>query len=366
MPLDLLFILLGIMIRQVDRWWFSDLRTGWFKFSAAGRAPSIHLLLAKQRERRNDVTPSLLMAGHWVEIVGYWMVCSRPGVVPALIATSALAVKCRHLQEVSHFGVHTALCKSRRLGDLLTEVVAQAPLALATVAERRESHVRRHHPNATVPGMDPNLAELMHAGLYPGCTTKQFALAIGYPCSLRGFAATCRAIWINIFTKMHAWWRLPLVAGLCTTSFLLGGPIGLLAFAAARLLVYPFLAWLSLLVEHCWFASALERGRPRDIESRRCIRVYSDRPLLQAIVRATWLPYGDMFHFAHSVYPTLRWNYLAAVERIIGFPDFTPARIFVGRSSVIGSLYASSRVMAGDQLADPLSRGRISKPIVAA
>ncbi|MFF3159847.1 hypothetical protein [Streptomyces sp. NPDC057910] len=35
---------------------------------------------------------------------------------------------------------------------------------------RRQRHVRGHHPNATLTGSDPNLAELQQAGLTTGVT----------------------------------------------------------------------------------------------------------------------------------------------------------------------------------------------------
>ena len=101
LPFDLVLVVFGVAVRQVDRWWFSDLRSGWFRFSRNARSSSVRELTAKQRERRNDVTPMLVMAGHWVEILGFWLLCARPGLAPVAVTAVALAIKARHLQEVA-------------------------------------------------------------------------------------------------------------------------------------------------------------------------------------------------------------------------------------------------------------------------
>jgi fatty acid desaturase len=248
------------------------------------------------------------------------------------------AVKCRHFQEISHFGIHIALCRNRRLGDLLTEFAAQGPLALATVDDRRDTHVRRHHPNANVPGADPNLAELSQAGMYPGCSRGEFLRATVFPFTPLGMVATVHTLWHNLRPRAGTWWRLPMLAVTLAVVLVLSGPLGLAALAIGRLLCYPQLAWMSLLVEHRWFSATPRRGRPIEVEARRCVRALWGRPWSQSLARVTWLPYGDLFHFAHSVYPTVRWNYLPNVERIIGLPDFTPAHLWRGPASVVSAL----------------------------
>lgn len=333
----------GIVLRQVDRWWFSPARRGW-QFARAARPATMKDLFALQRARRNSVTPVLLMAGHWLEIGGILLLAGRPGGWPTIAAAVLLAVKGRHLQEVSHFGVHTALTASRRLGDLLTEFTAQGPLVLATVGNRRESHVRLHHPNATVPGVDPNLAELAAAGMVRGCTPAAFARAVVHPVTWRGLRTTLSGLWWNgLAFRPSTRARLPLVVALGGTGYLLGGWRAIVALVAARLVLYPLMAWFSLLVEHRWFSAEPWRGRPIEVEARRCVRVWAGRPVLALVARATVLPYGDLYHFAHSVYPTVRWNYLPTVDAIIGMPWFAPRNAFAGDRSVLAQLYRTTR-----------------------
>jgi fatty acid desaturase len=339
LPLDIEFVLLGIAIRQVDRWWFSDSRSGLVHLSRRFRADTIRALMAKQRQRRNNWTPTIVMAGHWIEIVGYWLLCARPGVVATALGCVALAVKARHLQEISHFGVHASLCRGRRLGDLLTELTAHGPLALSTVDGRWETHVRQHHPNATVPGLDPNLADLARAGLGPGCGRWRFVRAMVFPLTPGGLVSSCRSMLANTFAGRDRWWRPGLMAGLAAAAYACGGVRALLALAVARVALYPLLAWASVLVEHSWFRGRPRSGRPLEVESRRCVRVYPGRQALTLLARTTWLPYGDIFHFAHSVYPTVRWNYLPAVERLIGMPHLAPGSVVLGRQSVVALLY---------------------------
>jgi fatty acid desaturase len=326
--IDVFLVLLGIAIRQVDRWWYGR----------GTRPGSVRAVFARQRLRRNNITPVLLMGGHWLEIAGWLLLAARPGVLPVLVTTAALGVKFRHLQEVSHFGVHGCLARGRRLGDLLTEFAAQGPLALVTVAERRTSHVREHHPNATVRGIDPNLAELTRAGVHPGCTRRRFVSGLLYPSTPRGLWRTVRGVAHNALGR-----RLPIVAVVVAGTVLLGGLGGLAALTVARLWLYPQLAWVSLIVEHRWWGAEPVRGRPLVVEASRCVRIYRRSPLLALLMRTTVLPYGDLYHFAHSVYPTIRWNYLPAVERLIGLPHWTPPAVLFGQSAVVATLYRDTR-----------------------
>jgi hypothetical protein len=132
------------------------------------------------------------------------------------------------------------------------------------------------------------------------------------------------------------WWRLPAVALAPTAAFLAGGwPALVFAVLVPRLLLYPQLAWMSLLVEHTWFDAEPAIGSPAAVEAGRCMRLYPTSPALALIARATWLPYGDLFHYAHSVHPAVRWNYLPALERIIGTPHYTPDALLTGPGAVV-------------------------------
>jgi fatty acid desaturase len=360
--LDLSLIAIGVIVRQIDRLWFSDLRSG-LRFSRANRPTTVRATFDLQRRRRNNLTPVLVLTGHWLEVAGYLLFLSRTESIPwTLVVAGLVAIKCRHFQEISHFGIHSALCRSRRMGDVLIEFAAQGPLALATVDDRRESHVRRHHPNANVPGLDPNLDDLLRAGLTPGCSRRRFIGALVYPFSFSGLARTGTTVWSNLQPRAGSWWRLPLTAAFFTAVYFMSGLPGVAAITIARAVLYPQLAWMSLLAEHRWFADTPRRGRPIEVEAARCVRVLRGRPVLELIARTSWLPYGDLFHFVHSTYPTIRWNYLPTMERLIGLPQFTPANIFSGHSSLIAMLYRSACMPESQwrrlRIGSDLARGR--------
>ncbi|MEV8098846.1 fatty acid desaturase [Kitasatospora sp. NPDC085879] len=325
----LTIIAAAIAVRQADRWWFSPRR---------GHAPTATRrdLVALQRARANNVTPVLLMAGHWVEMAGWWMVAAHSGAVGWAVEALAVAVKFRHLQEVSHFAVHGVLTRSPRLSTLLAEALVHVPMGLGPVPVRRERHVRQHHPNATVAGVDPNLVDLEQAGLVPGAGGWRFARGLVFPLTPAGLAATCRSLAANLAPRA-GWWRLPAFGAAAATAFLAGGwPAVLFAFVLPRLLLYPQLAWMSLIVEHRWFDAEPVSGSPAAVEAARCLRLYPQSAALALLARGTWLPYGDLFHYAHSAHPAVRWNYLPTLERIIGLPHYTPSGLLAGSSAVIG------------------------------
>jgi fatty acid desaturase len=352
--LIVLLISSGIAIRQVDRLWFSDLRLPSWRFTRAARPATVHGIFALQRARRNNITPVLLLLGHWVEIAGHAMLPRLFGIPGTALLVLVLAVKCRHLQEVSHFGVHTSLCRSRRLGDALTEFAAQGPLVLATVDGRRESHVRIHHPNAAIPGVDPNMDDLLRAGIGPGVTRRRFVAGLLFPLTPVGVVATGRSVWRNTMDVRVVRWRPAIVFLLLAAAYALGGPGALVGVLIARLVLYPFLAWMSLLVEHQWFREVI-KGRPAEVEAQRCVRIYSRRKIWQLVARGVWLPYGDLYHFGHSVYPTIRWNYLPSLERAIGLPSFTPDGMLARNgSSVAARLWVATR--QADSLSTPDAR----------
>jgi hypothetical protein len=329
MLIPLTIIAAGVVLRQIDRWWFSPAR-------GHDRSWSFHALMALQRRRANNVTPVLLLAGHWLELVGWWVLAARTGPAGWVAVTVAVAVKFRHFQEVSHFAVHGVLTRGSKSGTVLTEAAVHAPLGFVPLPVRREKHVRRHHPNATVAGVDPNLAELHRAGLLPGASSLRFALAVVHPLTPRGLVDTWRSLATTLRPRKGAWWRLPAFAVLpVTLGVLFGWPAALFGFLLPRLLLYPQLAWLSLLVEHRWFDADPVTGSPAAVEATRCLRLYPRNPVLALLARGTWLPYGDLFHYAHSVHPALRWNYLPALERSIGNPEYAPRAVLLGHSAVI-------------------------------
>lgn len=332
--IGLVLIVLGIGVRQPDRWWFSP-----------NRLPvppiSIRELRQLQRERINDITPSLSIAGHWLEILGYWLLLGHSGVVPGLLLSLITALKFRHLQEMTHFSVHGVLVRRRRLGDLLAELAFQSPLALVDVNTRRMRHVRQHHPNATFRDLDPNREALQRAGLLLGASRGELFAAALHPLTPRGVLETLSEVWFFVTSSIRkAPVRLmpPLVV--LATLWAVSGWTGLVyGYAVPRLLVYPMLAWLSLLVEHRWLSAVPAAGSAVEQETSRCLRLYPNRRILAAIARGTWLPYGDLYHFAHSVHPATRWNYLPLADSLLqDLPVAEFDSAFAGRSSAVGTL----------------------------
>ncbi|MER5571324.1 fatty acid desaturase [Streptomyces goshikiensis] len=322
MLLALLLLTAGITLRQADR-----LHHAIRSPHAAGAAQ----LVALQRSRGNIVTPTLLLLGQWVQITGWWLLAPY-GVLGACAAAIGTAVHFRHLQEISHHAVHGVLAPTRRSNDFLAEAFAHLPLGLAAASVRRKRHVRDHHPNATL-AQDPNLLDLERAGLRRGSpiTLLRFTAALLHPLSLAGVGATAA----DLARALSRTGRLGPFLAVPAAAYLTAGWPGLLfGWLIPRLLLYPLLAWWSLVVEHTWFDPQPRTGQPVHVEGGRCLRLYPRNRALALFAAATWLPYGDLRHYAHSVHPAVRWNYLPALERHLPSPHFTPAAMCFGRGSL--------------------------------
>ncbi|MGO4459413.1 fatty acid desaturase [Streptomyces sp. M-16] len=311
----------GILLRQADRTHFAH--------QAPHTAPATELL-ALQRARANNLTPALLLAGQWIQITGWWLLATN-GPVLATAAAVGIAVQLRHLQEISHHAIHGVLARTRRANRLLAETFAHHPLGLVPVELRHQRHVRDHHPAATLTG-DPNLTDLHQAGLRPGITPARFALALIRPLTPAGVAATLATLAQDL-RGHHG--RLATLLAVPAAAYLAAGWTGVIAgWLVPRLLLYPLLAWWSLIVEHTWFDPEHRTGTQAHIEAGRCLRLYPRNRILAAVAAATWLPYGDLHHYAHSAHSGLRWNYLPALERHLPAPHFTPDGLALGPNTV--------------------------------
>ncbi|WP_330457683.1 dihydrouridine synthase [Streptomyces sp. NBC_00820] len=323
MLLALAVITAGVALRQVDRWRFARRRPH--------AADAAHLI-ALQRTQANNLTPLLLLIGQWVQITGWWLLAAHSTPLTALSAV-AVAVHFRHLQEISHFAVHGVLARTAPANQLLAETFAHHPLGLGPVLARRRRHVRDHHPNATL-ASDPNLTELRQAGLHPGTSGLTYTAALIHPLTPRGILATATGIGMHL-RGPGVWHRTTAVVALPAAAYLVGGwPVLLGGFLIPRLLLYPQLAWMSLLVEHTWFDPEHRTGTPAQIEAGRCLRLYPDSGALAMVAAGTWLPYGDLHHYAHSAHPSVRWNYLPALESHLAPPHFTPDGLLIGTTTV--------------------------------
>ncbi|MEU6466191.1 fatty acid desaturase [Streptomyces sp. NPDC046976] len=323
MSIALALIVVGVALRQIDRLHFARQRP---------RSTGARELIALQRLRANDLTPSLLLTGQWVQITGWWMLAAH-GPLLAIAAAVAVAVHFRHLQEISHFAVHGVLARTNRANHLLGEAFVHHPLTLGPLLARRRRHVRDHHPNATLAG-DPNLAELRQAGLHPGITGPRYAAALIHPLTPRGIRITTAGLAAHL-RGPGAWHRVCAPAVVAAAAYLAGGWTALVCgVMLPRLLLYPQLAWMSLLVEHTWFDPEHRIGTPAQIEAGRCLRLYPRSRVLTALAAVTWLPYGDLHHYAHSAHPSTRWNYLPALENHLPPPHFSPDGLLLGTTTV--------------------------------
>lgn len=342
-------IALGVALRQIDRVHFARHRP---------QSASSAQLVALYRERANNITPVLLLVGQWVQIVGWWMLATH-GPLGAMITALAVAVHFRHLQEISHFAVHGVLVRSKRLNLLLAELFAHHPMAFAPASVRQRRHVRDHHPNATL-DTDPNLAELLQAGLRPGVTGSRFAAALAFPLTPRGLRATVASITDNLRSGRANGTRILAPAVVAGAAYLAGGWAAVLCgVLLPRLVLYPQLAWLSLVNEHTWFDPDPRTGPSAWVEAGRCLRLYPTRHALAYFAALTWLPYGDLHHYAHSAHPAVRWNYLPALERHLAAPHFTPRALLFGPDSVARRHRTAFTPLAAPTAAD----SRITTPI---
>lgn len=355
MQVSLVVVGLGIVLRIPDRLWHS-VWLGRHDVVGHGQAPTYRKMQALQSRRANDVTPVLLALGHWLEIAGWWMLCRSNGSVAWCLVALLVAVKMRHLQELTHFAVHGSLARSPSVNDIIGEVAFQSPLYMPSLPERRQSHVREHHPNATDNARDPNIAELRKAGFVSRSSRRHRYMPFIAPLSMRylsnDLAHIIRTFKQARFQNLHhncGLLLMPII--LC---LLLGGPAALIfGLLLPRLVLYRMLSWMSMLVEHNWFvAHSTAHGR-LSREADRCIRLYESRPLLKTLTRATWLPYGDLFHYAHSVYPRLRWNYLCMADHLLPSPSISCRSVIIGSRSVRSLVFGTDHKAGEDLLSLP-------------
>lgn len=99
------------------------------------------------------------------------------GVLLAVVTSGRM----RALQELGHNALHLALCPSKKLQWFLSNTFFQFPTLKRDMDSRFITHVIEHHPNADVPGKDPNLRRVIAAGMVPASAV----LSSSKPCSIR-------------------------------------------------------------------------------------------------------------------------------------------------------------------------------------
>ncbi|MFI7103224.1 hypothetical protein ACIBK8_28190 [Streptomyces sp. NPDC050161] len=155
-----------------------------------------------------------------------------------------------------------------------------------------------------------------------------------HPLTARGIHATTTGLAAGLRHSPAAG-RLAAAAAVPAAAYLTSGWTGLICgVLLPRLLLHPQLAWMSLLAEHTWYDPDTRAGTPAWVEAGRCLRLYPRNRALAHLAATTWLPYGDLHHYAHSAHPSIRWNYLPTLERHLDPPHFTPDALLLGPRSV--------------------------------
>ncbi|QDX31015.1 fatty acid desaturase [Dickeya poaceiphila] len=260
--------------------------------------------------------------------------------VAGLLLAIITAGRLRALQEIGHNALHVALCRSKKFQWFLSNVFFQFPALKRDMDSRFNTHVRDHHPNADIPGKDPNLRRVSAAGMVPGITRSQFIWALLYPVRPKGIINNIRG---NIHDTLYenSTVNIALLRAVATLSivgvywFLGGVAAVIVGWLVPIFTVYPLFAWWSLLSKHRWhttydpkrdrLAHDYEHGRATDFSG-----------LLGSIQRYLIYPISDAYHLAHHIYPNVRYQYLPAVDWAlkVNEPRYTQ---YISTGMILGS-----------------------------
>jgi fatty acid desaturase len=282
----------------------------------------------------NVAGPFILLALHLqLLLLAYLGSLLRWNVVTSIGMVVLAATRIRALQEATHYAMHGTLTQNRALGLTCAHWAFQLPFLRPAANDRVLSHVIEHHPNVNNPESDPNLAEYIDLGFRPGLGFGSKIRLLLYPLTWRGLRGTLLSCWARV--QQDTFRRLVAVAVLSAALYSCGGIRGVfLCYLLPAVTVYPLFAWWSQLVEHRWYQRIQGTPSEREFSSGRVIDVGFIR---RRAIELTVLPFGDSLHLAHSLYPSVRWNYLPALHRIHQQADWRY------RSLLVGGLFFSSR-----------------------
>lgn len=319
-------LVVSLTLRIADRWYYRD------------PAPVLRLLALAPSDRGgrdeyykrwDPVFATFPFLWAWSDIALAVLVANRVH-HPLAYAAAAVFVgtRFRVLQEASHTAVHRGLCRSRAWQWSLSNVFAQWPCFRPDMHHRFVAHVREHHAHPNELGADPNISRFLAVGVVPGISPGRFRARLLFPLAPAGLRETLWGAGTSLVRRNHtttaAVLRLVVVAVVVGAYLWLAGPTGLLVgYVLPLLTVYPLCSWISVLAEHRWFADC----QATDRRTRECV---NGRPTdyrgLARLAKHTIFPFSDHYHLAHSLYPRLRWNYLAAVDRALKEQDPRYAR----------------------------------------
>ena len=190
------------------------------------------------------------------------------------------------------------------------------PDVVAIGMRRYATHVVSHHPNVNDPSKDPNVMEFIALGFTPPISVARFLLLITYPVTPFAIIRRVRSALASL--RVDPGLRTAQVLTIWASIAVVGGPSACLwLYFLPVMVVHPWLAWISQLVEHRWFLRTTPRWQ-HEYSSGRSLELSG---LIGEIARALVLPFGDSFHLAHSLYPAVRWNYLRRLDRVLRDQD---------------------------------------------
>lgn len=240
-----------------------------------------------------------------------------------LVLVFVVGSRFRALQEAGHTATHRGLCRPRKRQWALANVFFQYPAFKPDVHHRYIAHVLQHHRHANEPENDPNIVRFIAMGVVPGISNACFYRKLFHPFTPLGMRETLHTMALNARRNRapgNALVRMLVVSLVAGGFYLIAGAKGLLfGYVVPLVTIYPWYSWISALAEHRWFVECTgsnrfdrecTNGRPTD---------YSG--LLGWLVKHSIFPATDHYHLAHSLYPHLRWNYLAAIDRVLRAKD---------------------------------------------
>jgi len=319
-PACMLIMLVGsVGLRVVDVWYYRDHErvVRHLGLRGAGVRDSYY--------RKFDlIFAAFPFVWNWCDLVGLTAIALRLDHALAYIVLVIVAgTRFRALQEAGHTAVHYGLCRQRRWQWALSNVLFQYPCFKPDMSHRYITHVRQHHHHANEPGIDPNVVRFTELGFLPGISTRRFDYMLFHPWTPRGIVETLTLITTGA-TRNHGFLGalVRTVVVLVTVTAFVGGLgwLGLLVgYVIPMLTTYPMYSWISLLAEHRWFVECKETSH----FARECVngRPTAYRGILGWLVKHGIFPATDHYHLAHSLYPHIRWNHIAAVDRVLTARD---------------------------------------------
>ena len=309
---------LALALRLADRFYYRDADRVLGLLRLAPRTQGAPVGVHRPLDRLFCWFPFLWI---WCDIlIAVWLGRLAGDPLAWLFVAIFVGGRMRALQEAAHTAVHSGLCRSKRYQRAIANLFAQWPLGRVDMHHRYIGHVTEHHWHANELDADPNVRRFVAVGVVPGITLADWRRKLWYPFTLAGFAETLRNLTDGTFRKnVHPALvplRLAVTAGFCVLLWAVGGMSGvMLGFVVPLVTVYPFFSWISVLAEHRWFV----RCDATDRKTRECINGRpTDYPgVLGGIVKHLVFPFSDHYHLAHSLYPSLRWNYLPAIDRAL-------------------------------------------------